>query len=175
MLPAIVLMQAEIDLDKRPPLGPLWFANEVQACFLWRAIGFESIAVDARTDNILPGGRPAPVARNHVIQVQILPIERLSAILTRVLVSFKNIVAGEFDLFLRQMIIDHQQNNAGHADTEGYSPHRFRMRFLLGEIVPLDKAVRLERAVTSVQHSLGMALKQQRQRPSGGANVNRLP
>ena len=40
MFPTVVVVQAEIDLNERPPLGPLRLANEVHAGLLWRSIGF---------------------------------------------------------------------------------------------------------------------------------------
>src|SRR5689334_23837249 len=49
------------------------------------------------------------------------------------------------------------------------------MRLLLRNIVPLREIIGLERAVASIQHNLGVALKQQRQRPSRGAYIDRLP
>ena len=49
------------------------------------------------------------------------------------------------------------------------------MRLLPRKIMPFAKIIRLERPVTAVQYSLRMALKQQRQRPASGANINRLP
>jgi len=49
------------------------------------------------------------------------------------------------------------------------------MRLLLRKIVPLREIISLERAVASIEHNLGVALKQQRQRPSRRANIHRLP
>src|SRR4029077_8408203 len=75
VLPAIVLMQAEVDLDKWPPLRPLRFANEMHPRLLRRAIRFERIALDAGANNVFPGRRPAAVARNNMIEIKIVAIE----------------------------------------------------------------------------------------------------
>src|SRR6185369_10859809 len=90
VLPTIVLMQAEVDLNKWTPLRPLRFANKMHPSLLRRAIGFERIALDARADNIFPRRRPAAVARNHVIEIQIIAVESLPAVLAHVLVPLKN-------------------------------------------------------------------------------------
>src|SRR6185369_1447348 len=118
MLPAIVVMKAEVDLDKGPPLGPLGFSDQPHARFLRRAIGLLSVTRNAGTDNVLPGGRSAAVPRDHVIQIEILAIERPAAVLAGVLVSLENVVPCELDLLFRQPIEHHQQNYARDANAE---------------------------------------------------------
>ena len=49
------------------------------------------------------------------------------------------------------------------------------MRLLLGEAMPFSEAEGLERAIIAIEYNLGVALKQQRQRPASGANIHRLP
>ena len=100
-------MQAEVDLNKWTPLRPFRFADEMHSCLLRRAIRFERIALDTRADNIFPRRWPATVARDNVVQIQIVAVECLPAILAHVLVALKNVVPCEFDFFLRQMVIDH--------------------------------------------------------------------
>ena len=111
-------MQAEIDLNKRTPLRALRFANEMHPSLLRCAIRFERIAFDAGADNVFPRRRPAAVTRNHVIEVQIIAIERLPAVLAHVLVSLKNVVPCKLNLFLGQMVIDHEQNHSRHSDSK---------------------------------------------------------
>ena len=118
VLPAIVLMQAEVDLDKWPPLWPFRFANEMHARLLRRAIRFERIAFDAGANNIFPGRRPAAVARNNMIEIKIVAIEGLPAVLAHVLVTLENVVPCELDLFFRQMVVDHQQDDARHPNAK---------------------------------------------------------
>src|SRR5947207_9324602 len=52
MFPTIMLVQAEMDLRKRTPLWPLGLADQMHSGLLRRAIGFESIAADARAHDI---------------------------------------------------------------------------------------------------------------------------
>jgi hypothetical protein len=162
MLPAIVLVQAEANLDKWPPLRPLGLANQMKPGFLRRPISFERIAIDARANNIFPGRWPTPVPRDNVVQIQILPVKSFPAILASVLIPFEDVMPGELHLFLWKMIINHQQNNAWDTNPEGDGANRFRMRFLLGKIMPFAEAEGLKRAVRAIEDNLGMALKQQR-------------
>ena len=100
---------------------------------------------------------------------------RLAAVLAGVLVPLENVVARELDFLLRQPVVDEQQDDARHADAEGNGADRFRVRLLLGEVAPFVEIKGLERAVVAVEHDLGVALEQQRQRAAGGADVDRLP
>ena len=46
VLPAIVL-QPEADLDKRPPLGPLWLSNKPHARLQGSTVGLVRVTLDA--------------------------------------------------------------------------------------------------------------------------------
>lgn len=69
MFPAVVMMQAEIDLHERPPFRALGLSNEMHDGFLRSAIGLARVTLDAGTNDILPGCRTTPVPRDHMIQV----------------------------------------------------------------------------------------------------------
>ena len=56
MLPTVVLVQAETDLDERTPLRPLGLADKVQAGFLRGSVGLQGIALNTGANNILPTG-----------------------------------------------------------------------------------------------------------------------
>src|SRR5204863_7837093 len=87
----------------------------------------------------------------------------------------KDVMPGELHLFLWKVIINHQQNNTRDTNPERDGANRFRMRFLLGKIMPFAEAEGLERAIRTIQDNLGMALKQQRQSEAGGAYIDGLP
>ena len=76
--------------------------DEVQASLLGGAIGFASIAWDAGTDNVLPGGGTAPIARDDVVQIEIVAVEKFTAILTGVSVAFEDIMTGELHFLFGQ-------------------------------------------------------------------------
>src|SRR5271167_3560727 len=118
MFPAVVPGQGETDLHERTPLWPLWFADEVQARLLRRAVGLACIASDAGADDVFPRSRPAAVTRDNVVQIQVLTVKNIAAILAGVFVALKNIVARELDLLFRQPVIHEQQDDARHTDAE---------------------------------------------------------
>src|ERR1017187_9563447 len=91
VLPTVVVMQAEVDLDERPPLGPFGLADKMQAGLLGRAVGLLRVAFDAGADDVFPRRRAAAVARDDVIQVQILAVEDAAAVLAGVFVALKNV------------------------------------------------------------------------------------
>ena len=118
MLPAIVLMQAEVDLHERSPFRPLGFADEMHSGLLRCAVRFARVALDAGANDVLPCGRTAAVTRDDVIQVQIFTLKNLAAVLAHVLIAFKNVVAREFDFLFRHPIENHQQDDARDPDAE---------------------------------------------------------
>jgi len=175
VLPAFVLVHAEVDLYERTPLGPLWFADQVHGSFLRRVIGFARIARNAGADNVFPSGRPAAVARDDVVQVQILPVKSLAAILALVVVAFENVVPGELDFLFGHPVKHDEQDDARDADSERNGVDALGMRLLLGQILPLVEAEGLEGAVIPAEDSLGVPFKEQSQCPPGSADIDRLP
>src|SRR2546425_10531407 len=102
MFPAIVMLEPEVDLHKRSPLRPLRLANQMHSGLMRRAIRLDGIAAHTRANDVLPGGRSATVARDHVVQVQVFAIKLVAAILARVLISLEDVVSRELDFFLGQ-------------------------------------------------------------------------
>ncbi len=175
MLPTVVLVEREIDLQEGTPLRPLGLADEAHSSLLRQPVRLERIALDAGADDILPGCRAAPVARNDVVQVQVVAIKSLAAVLAGVLVSLEDVVPGEFHILLWQVIVNDQKNHPRHPDAKGNRAHRFGVRFVLGEVVPLVEVEGLKRTIVAVEHNLSVALEQECQRPTSRANINRLP
>ena len=150
MLPAIVILRAEIHLDEWPPFRPLRLADQVHARFDRSAIRLPGITPDARAHDIFPSRRPPAIPRHYVIEVQILTFEQLSAVLAGVLIALEDVVPCEFHLFLRHPVKEHQHNDSGNPDAKRNRGNALRMRLLLGNIVPLFEVVRLEGAVVRI-------------------------
>ena len=175
MLPAIVTVQAEVDLHKRTPLRPLGFADQMQARLLRRVIGLLRITLDAGANNIFPRRRAAAIARNDVVQIQIFAFKNNAAVLARVFIALKNIVPGKLHFLLRHAVVHEQQDDARYPDAKRNGVDRFVVRRALGEITPLVKIEGAKRAVRSVDHYLGLTLKKQSQRAPRGADIDGLP
>src|SRR5262245_23668858 len=175
MLPTVVLLKAEVDLNERPPLRALRFADQMHARFRRRLMPLARVALDTRADNVLPRGRPAPISRNDVVQVQVVPVKDAPAVLAGVLVALKNVVSRELHLLLGQAIVEDQKDHARHTDSKRNGMDAFRMWLLLREVVPFVEIERLERAVVVAQNRVSVALEQQCQRTARGADIHRLP
>src|SRR5262245_10462404 len=70
-LPRLVLLVAELLGQERTALGLLWLADQRHVCFLRRAATLTDVAVQARTDDVLPGTLPTPAARYNVVERQL--------------------------------------------------------------------------------------------------------
>lgn len=175
MPPTVVLLQTESDLHKRTPLRPLGFADEAHSGFLRRAIGLARVAFDARANNVFPRRRPAAIARNDVIEIQIVPVEMAAAVLTKIFVALKNVMARELDFLFRQPVVNEEQNNSRHADAKRNCVNGFFARRVFGNVAPFLKVERAERSVVAVEDDVRLALKQKCEGAPGGADVDRLP
>src|SRR5262245_20315351 len=100
MPPALMLLATERNVDKRSPFRTLRFANERHMRLGREPITFPRIARNARTNDVLPRGEAAFIARQNVIEIQLLPLEHFSAVLTGVVVAFKDIVPGKLHFLL---------------------------------------------------------------------------
>ena len=118
MLPEIVLGRSKGDLDERPPLWPLRFADQAHVRFTRKPVAFAGIAGDARANHVFPRGRPAPVARHDVIQIKVTPIEEFTTVLAGVLVALEYVVPSEFYFLLRKPIEHKQHDHPRDADLE---------------------------------------------------------
>ena len=108
MLPAIVLVQAQMNLHEWPPLRTFGLADEVDACLLRSAIGLLRVTSDARADDVFPGRRAAPITRDHVIEIEFAAIEDLPAILAGILIPLKNVMPGKLNFFLGKPVKNHE-------------------------------------------------------------------
>ena len=110
MLPEIVLGRSKGDLDKRPPLRSLRFANQAHVRFTRKPVALARIARDAGANHVFPCRGTAAVARHDVIQIKLAAIEHFAAVLTSVFVPLKHVVPGEFYFLLRKPI-EHKQHD----------------------------------------------------------------
>jgi len=168
-------MEADVDLDKRAPLRPLRLADQMHARFNRRAIGLLRVTDDARADDVLPRCRTTAVARDDVIEVQVLAVKFAAAILAGVAVALENIVPRELDFLLRHAIKQYQEDHARKPDSKRHGVNALRMRFLLREILPLAEIERLEGAIGAIEHDLRAPFKQERQGSLCRADIHRLP
>src|SRR5271155_270134 len=70
MFPTVVPVQGEIDLHEWTPFRAFRFADEIHAGLGGGPVGLVGVATDAGTNDVFPGRRATPVARNDVVEVQ---------------------------------------------------------------------------------------------------------
>jgi len=175
MPPTVVPVQGEVDLHEGTPFRALWFAHEIHAGLGGRAVGFVRVATDAGTDDVFPGRGAAAVARDDVVEVQIFPVKHLATKLAGVFIAFKNVVPRELHFFFRHPVVHEQQDDAGDADAEGDPVNGIFVRCVGGNIAPLGKIKSAERTVGIIQNDLRLALKEESESATGGADIDCLP
>jgi hypothetical protein len=110
-----------------------------------------------------------------VIEVQIPPITHPAAVLAGVLVPFKNVMAGEFDLFARHSVEEGEKDHSWDPDAERDRLHAFGMRVLCGEVPPFFEGKRVESAIRTVENHLGVTFEQEGEGAADRTGVHRLP
>ena len=138
-------------------------------------VALARIARDARADDVLPRGQPAFVARDDVIEIQVLPVEMLAAILAGILVALEDVVPRELHLLPRHPVEQHQHDDARHADLEGDRVDHFVVRLAVGKVAPALEVVRLEIVCAVGIDDLRMARAKERESPADRADIDRLP
>src|SRR5688572_3964611 len=110
------MRETDVELYERTPLGPARLADKVHPGLAGRAIALARITEDTRTDNVLPGRGPTAIARDDVVQIQVLAVEGAAAVLADVLVALEDVMAGKLDFLFRLAIEKHQQNDPWHTN-----------------------------------------------------------
>jgi len=110
VLPEIVLRRGKGNLDERPPFWPLGLADQAHVRLTRKPVALACIAGDARANHVFPCGRASAIARHDVVQIEFAAIEKLTAVLARVLVALEHIVTSKL-YFLFWKPIEHQQHN----------------------------------------------------------------
>jgi hypothetical protein len=147
----------------------------MHAGFVGGPVGFVCVAAYAGADDVFPSGRSAPVTRNNVVEIQIFPVEHVTAVLTGVLIAFEDVMPGEFNLFFRHPVIHEEQNNPRDADAERDAMDGVFVGGVGGNIAPLGKIQGAERAVRIIQNDLGVTLKEESESATGSTDIDCLP
>jgi len=176
MFPAVVWGVRDRDVDERPPLRTFRLPDELHLRLVWKAVALARIARDARADDVLPRRLPAAVAGQHVVEIQVFPVEQNAAILAGVPVPLEHIVPGELDLFFGQPLEEHEHDDPRDPDVHGYRLHHLGMVGILpGKIPPAVKIMRQEPVPGIGRNRLGVALIEESESAAGTAGIHRLP
>ena len=177
MSPGIVVRSVQADLEERTPTRPFRFPDQFHPGLLRRPVPFLRIALNAGANQIFPRGRPTPIPRNHMVNVQILSIKYSTTVLTGVFIPKEDVVPGQLHLLLRHSIKKEEQDDPRNPDLEGDRPDCLLIRRShLGEITPLPKRKGLETSILRIlPDNLSMTLEEQNQGPPNCAYIDCLP
>src|SRR5437773_5566512 len=103
-------------MHERPPLRPLWLADETHVRFLWKPVAVARVTRDAGANHIFPRRHSATVPRHDVIEIQATALENLAAILAGIFVPLENIVTGKLHFLFRKAIEKEQHDHARDAN-----------------------------------------------------------
>jgi len=162
-------------MDERPPLRQLRFANQAHVRFAWKPVAFPRIATDTRANHVLPSGRPSPITRYDVVQIEFATIENLAAVLTGVLVALEYVVAGKFHFLLRKPIEHEKDNHPRDTNLERNRRDDFVIRSVCRQVAPAFKIVRHEIVRLVRRNDVGVTCVNERKGATRRADVNRLP
>jgi len=110
-----------------------------------------------------------------VVDVQTTAVKMDTAVLTRVLVTLKDIVPREFDLFFWQPVKQAEHDDSGNPYSQRDGLQHPRFRIADGKVTPACEVVREEIACSVIGDDLCVALIEEGQGPSGRTGVDRLP
>src|SRR5471030_208168 len=74
MLPRIVAGLAELEMEHGPPLRALRLMEQPQAGLVGRAVALAAVAGHAGADDVFPGAFAAAVARDDVVEIEVLAV-----------------------------------------------------------------------------------------------------
>ena len=142
MPPTFVLRRRKRDVHKRAPLWPLWFPNQVHVRFLRKPVAFACVTRDARANDIFPCRHPTSVARDNMIEIQLVSLKNVTAILAGVSIALENVVSGKLHFLFRKTIKKEQHNYARHANLPRDGRDHFVFRRGRRKIAPTLEVVR---------------------------------
>lgn len=103
-------------MQEGAPFRPFRLANQSHVSFPRKPVAFAGITRNAGAHYVLPRGIAAAVARDDMIQIEIVPVENVSAVLAGILVALENVVAGELHFLFRQSIENEQHDHSWNPD-----------------------------------------------------------
>ena len=174
MFPRVVTRLAELEMEHGAPLGPLRLVEEFHAGFGGGPVALAAVARHAGADDVFPRGFAAPVARDDMVEIEVLAVEFVAAILAGVVVALEDVVAREFHFLLRHPVEEEEQNHLGNADGERDGADHIAAFVAAREAEPLVEGHGLERAAIGLDH-LCVALVEQHEGALDAADVYRLP
>jgi len=170
-----MLRRRESDMQERPPLRSLRFANQRHLRFLRKTVAFARVTRNARANYVFPSRCPTAIPWHYVIEIQIITIKSAAAVLAGVLVPLENVVAGKLHFLFRQPIKKEQHDHARHPDLPRNRLDEFVIGRVRRKIAPAFEIVRQEIIRVVRGDDMRVSGIDERERTSRRADVHRLP
>lgn len=162
-------------MDEGAPAGALGFFEQGHIGLVREAVPFAGIAGNAGADDVFPSGLAAALTGKDVIEVESVPVEALSTVLAGVVVSFVDVLPGEFDFLAGETVELAEDDDSGYADEKTHGLDHFPGGFALGKVMPTREVVGEIIVVLVAPDNVGVLLVEQSESPADAADVDRLP
>ena len=174
MLPRVVACLAELEMEHGPPLRTLRLMEELHAGLAGRAVALATVAGDAGADDVFPRRFAAAIARDDVVEIEVLAVVLVATILAGVVVALEDVVTRELHFLLRHPVEKEEQNHLGHANLERDGADHVGSFVAARKAEPLVEGHGLEGAAVGLD-DLRVALIKEHEGALDAADVDRLP
>jgi hypothetical protein len=177
MPPAFMLLAIESDVDKRPPLRTLRFANKRHLRLVREPVTLAGIARDAGTNNVFPSCQATFIAWQHVIEIQLLALENPPTVLTGIIVAFKDVVPRKLYFLFRKPVKKEEYYHSRHPDFPRDGGDHLMLGFWRGDrkVEPTREIVRRKVVLLIGRDDLRVSLVEKRKGTTRRADIHRLP
>lgn len=175
MFPEVVLWSRKSNLYKRPPFWPLRFPYQTHVRFAREPVSLASITGDARANDVFPRGRSPAIPRYDMIEIEFAAIENMTAVLAGILVALEHVVPGKFHFLLWKSIENQKHNDPRDSNLERNRRDQFVVGRVCRQTPPAFEIMRHEIVRLIRRNDVGMSRIDQREGPTRGADVHRLP
>src|SRR4029453_2450984 len=110
-----------------------------------------------------------------VIEIEIASVEDLTAVLTGVLVTLKNVVTSKFYLFLRKPVEHQQHNHTRDTNLERNGRDHLVVGRVGGQVAPAFEIMRQKIVCLVGRNNVSVTGVDERKSTTGRADVHRLP
>ena len=84
--------------------------------FLRKPVAFTRVTRNAGANHVFPRRVPAAIARHHMIEIQIVAIEKMSAVLAGIFITLENVMTRKLYFLFRQPIKKQKDDDARDAN-----------------------------------------------------------
>ncbi len=175
MFPDVVLRGRKSNLNERPPLWSLRFADQAHVRFARKPVAFSRIAGDARANHVLPCSITTAITRHDVVEIELAAVEKLAAVLAGVLVALEHVVPGKFHFLLRKPIEHQKHNHPWNTNLKRNRRDYFVLWRVCRQIAPAFEIMRHEVVRLVRRNNVSVSRIYQREGATRGTDVNRLP